>query len=84
MSTDEWAIVIGVVMSGLLALGPWMFMVHAKLAVLTTQMTGLEEKVDRLIAESDRREPMCVLHQARLDTHEIQLDHVDQRLRDLE
>ena len=34
MTTQQWAIIIGVIVSGLLALGPWMFMVHAKLAVL--------------------------------------------------
>ena len=34
MRAVEWGILLGVVTSGLLALAPWMFMVHAKLAVI--------------------------------------------------
>ena len=42
----EWGIVIGVVTSALMSLAPWMFMVHAKLAVLVTRIEALSEKVD--------------------------------------
>ena len=48
MSSNEWGIVIGMVASALLALGPWMFMVHAKLAVLATMVDVLCKKVDRI------------------------------------
>jgi hypothetical protein len=83
MTVQEWSIVIGVVMSALLALAPWMFMVHAKLAVLATQMANLEEKADTLIRADERRRPQCAQHEARLDTHDLQLVHVGERLRDL-
>lgn len=82
MSVEQWGIVIGVVTSALLALAPWMFMVHAKLAVLATQLAGLAEKVDKLIADNERRGPMCALHEARLDTHEVQLENIAGRLRE--
>lgn len=83
MRVEEWGIVIGVVTSALLALTPWMFMVHAKLAVLATKLASLEEKADKLIADNEHRGPMCALHEARLDTHDIQLDHIHQRLHDI-
>jgi hypothetical protein len=41
MTIQEWSIVIGVVVSGLLALGPWMFMVHAKLAAMDDTLDAI-------------------------------------------
>lgn len=82
MNVEEWGIVMGVVTSALLALTPWMFMVHAKLAVLATKLASLETKVDKLILDNEHRGPMCALHEARLDTHEIQLEHISDRLHD--
>lgn len=84
MTTAEWGIVIGVVMSALLALAPWMFMVHGKLAVLASKMEGLENKVDKLIEANDQRLPTCVQHAARLDTHEVQIAQIGERLREME
>ncbi|MHC4398616.1 MAG: hypothetical protein ACYTG0_02950 [Planctomycetota bacterium] len=82
MTIEEWGIVIGVVTSAILALAPWMFMVHAKLAVLTIQMGDVEDKVDRLIEANEQRLQKCAAHAARLDTHEVQLSHVADRLQD--
>ena len=45
MTVQEWSIVVGVVVSAVLALGPWMFMVHAKLAVLSSQVARLDAHV---------------------------------------
>lgn len=45
MTVQEWSIVIGVVVSGLLALGPWMFMVHAKLANISEQIEDLPQRL---------------------------------------
>jgi hypothetical protein len=80
MSVEEWGIVMGVTTSALLGLTPWMFMVHAKLAVLATKLASLESKVDKLISDNERRGPMCALHEVRLDTHAIQLEHLIERL----
>ena len=82
MTIQEWSIVIGVIVSALLALAPWMFMVHAKLAVLATQMANLEDKVDRLIEAYEHRLPKCEQHEARLDTQEVQIEHIVQRLQE--
>ena len=83
MSSDEWSIVIGVVMSGLLALGPWMFMVHAKLAVLASQVEILCKKVDRANEAHEKLWAMYAHHEAKLETHEAQIAQIGERLRDL-
>jgi uncharacterized protein involved in exopolysaccharide biosynthesis len=83
MTIQEWSIVIGVIVSALLALAPWMFMVHAKLAVLATQMANLEDKVDRLVEAYEHRLPKCEQHEARLDMQEARIEDILQRLRDL-
>lgn len=84
MSAQEWGIVIGVVMSAMLALGPWMFMVHAKLAVLASQMVNLDDKVDRLIDRNEERQPWCYEHETQLRTHEVQISQIGRRLREME
>jgi hypothetical protein len=84
MTVQEWSIVIGVVMSASLALGPWMFMVHAKLAVIASQIVELVQKVEKLAESHEKRLTMCIEHQAKLDTHEVQLRQIEQRLRDLQ
>ena len=80
MTAQEWSIVIGVIVSALTALAPWMLMVHAKLAVLTATITSLEKKVDKLIDDNERRQPMCAVHSTRLDAIEAQLEEIHKRL----
>jgi len=84
MDVEQWGIVVGVVMSAALALAPWMFMVHAKLAVLASQLFSLESKVDKLIEANEQRLPMCARHAARLDTHDVQIAQICERLRPME
>jgi len=83
MNVDEWAIVVSVFSAAILALAPWMFTVHAKLAVLTATIMNLEAKVDRLIEDNRDRLPMCAAHAARLDTFELQLADVHAQLKRL-
>jgi hypothetical protein len=61
-----------------------MFMVHAKLAVLTVKMAGMERKMDDLLAAHERRLPTCAVHEAKLETLARQLDDVQERLRHCE
>jgi hypothetical protein len=82
MSAEEWSTVIGVIVSGLLALTPWMLMVHARLAVLTTTIESLAKKVDKLIDDNEQRQPMCAVHGTRLDAVESQLVDIHNRLRE--
>ena len=83
MSVEQWGIVIGVIVSALLALTPWMLMVHARLAVLTATISSLEDKVDKLIQNNEQRIPMCAVHTARLDTIEAALEHIRERLHEI-
>lgn len=84
MNIEHWNIAIGVVVSAALALAPWMFMVHAKLAVLGSQLARLEEMAGRLIEANEERLPMCARHAARLETHDVQIAQICERLRQME
>jgi len=60
-----------------------MFMVHAKLAVIASQIDDLCKEVEKLSGSQEKRLGMCIEHQARLDTHEVQIAHIGDRLRDI-
>jgi hypothetical protein len=83
MCAAEWGIVIGVVTPVLLALAPWMFMVHAKLAVIAAQMVELGEQVEKAAEANQQLWMRSAQHEARLDTHDVQFAHVAERLREL-
>jgi hypothetical protein len=74
MTVTEWGILIGVATSLLLAVGPWMFMVHARLAVLSAQVARLDTKVDRMCDAQHERITWCVRHQSALDELTRRLD----------
>jgi len=83
MNVQAWAVAIGVVTSAVLALGPWMVMVHAKLAVIATQIAELDEKMEKAAAAGHELWSRCAEHQARLDTHDVQFAHVAERLQEI-
>jgi predicted signal transduction protein with EAL and GGDEF domain len=83
MSVQEWGIVIGTIMSAALALGPWMFMVHAKLAVLASQVAELGRKIDQAAAAQEKLWSDHARSAIRLETHDVQISQISQRLRDL-
>jgi hypothetical protein len=78
MTVQEWGIVVGVVASGLLALAPWMFMVHARLAVLSAQMVAMDEKIDKLAHADEKRRPWCYQHEVKLTELERRLDALEE------
>jgi hypothetical protein len=82
MSIQEWTLIGGFVLSIGLAVGPWMFKVHAKLAVIASKIFDLCEKIDQTRDEHRRLWDACSRHQSRLDTHEVQLSHIAERLRE--
>jgi hypothetical protein len=84
MSAQEWGIVIGAATSALLAVGPWMVMVHAKLAVIAHQIGELSRSVEKAAAAQKELWSLLAEHEARLQTHGVQFAHVAERLRDLE
>ena len=67
-------------MSALLTLGSWMFMVHAKLAVIAARMVDLGEKVEKAAAGQPRTVERLRQHETRLETHDVQFAHVAERL----
>jgi|GEM_PF-1555644 len=82
MSFPEWSLVIGVLMSLATALCPWMVAVHAKLAVIASKMADLCDTLDRANTEHRKLWELLSKHQSRLDTHDVQLSHIAERLRE--
>ncbi len=80
MGLSEWSIVVGVVTSAVLALAPWMFMVHAKLAVIVTQIVALDEKLEKAAQTGHELWSRVAQHDTRLETHDVQLAHIAQEL----
>lgn len=80
MNVEQWSIVVGVIVSVLLAVLPWTLMVHAKLAVVTAKIQSLEAKVDKLIDSNESRLPLCAVHTARLEAFESRLTAMQERL----
>ncbi len=83
MSVQEWGIMTGVFMSVFLALTPWMFMVHAKLAVIAAQIAELGEKVEKAAEANHELWSLYAAHDTRLETHDVQFAHVTERLQEL-
>lgn len=84
MTAQAWVSLVGVTVTVLLAIIPWMLAVHARLAVLASRIAGLDEKLEKIGAASERRLEMCINHQSRLDTFEVQIGDIAERLRDFE
>lgn len=83
MDVHAWGIVVGVVTSAVLALGPWMFMVHAKLAVIAARISQLHEKVEKAAEANQQLWTLSAQHAARLDTHDVQFSHINERLQEI-
>ena len=80
MGIQEWQIVIGVFTSLVLALGSWMFMVHAKLAVIATRLVDLGATVEKATETNRELWKLCAQHETRLETHDVQFTHIGERL----
>ena len=79
MTAQEWGIAVGVITSGLLAVAPWMFMVHAKLAVIAEQLTELNQKVGRQQEATEQLWELTAEHESRLDGHDIEIRTIRER-----
>jgi hypothetical protein len=80
MNYQEWEIALGLMVTIALALGPWMFMVHAKLAVIAARMTDLGQRMDKAADANRELWRLWAQHQSRLDTLDVQFSHVSERL----
>jgi hypothetical protein len=83
MNVEQWSLVIGVAMSAVMGLGPWMFMVHAKLAVIAAQIIEMNEKIAHAAEASHELWSLCARHETQLQTHEVQFAHVAERLAEM-
>jgi hypothetical protein len=82
MGVHEWITLIGVVISTVLSVTPWMFAVHTKLAVIATQVETLCNQVDRISQAHEDRLSMCIDHQSRLDIHEVQINALTESVKE--
>jgi hypothetical protein len=82
MSPPEWSLIIGSLLAIGLAVSPWMVKVHAKLAVIASKIIDLCETMDRSREDQRRLWNACSRHESRLDTHDVQLSHIAERLRE--
>jgi len=83
MSANEWITLVGIVVSAVLMIGPGIVAVHAKLAVVATQVAELSDKVERLSSSHEERLRMCIEHESRLDAQEVQVADLSERLREM-
>jgi hypothetical protein len=84
MNTYEWGILIATAVSAVVALAPWMMMVHAKLAVIAARLDELHEQMVRGAADKQELWQCCSRHGMRLQTHEVQIAHLAERVQDLQ
>jgi hypothetical protein len=75
---------LGVAVSAAVVIGPGIVTLHAKLAVVATQVADLCDKVEKLSSSHEERLRMCIDHQSRLDTQEVQIADVIERLHEME
>ena len=66
MGTQEWGILIGAATSALLALGPWLVMVHAKLAVIAHQIGQLGASLEKMAEVQQELRTRFAEHHAHL------------------
>ena len=81
MCLEQWTIVIGALMSITLTIGPWMFMVHAKLAVLASQVQFLCRKLEKAANVHDQLTGLHTRHEARLEAQAVEIRQIHERLR---
>ena len=81
MTFPEWSLIVGAFTSLAFAVGPWMIKVHAKLAVIASKIIDLCDQIERSADEHRKLWETCSRHESRLDTHDVQLSHIAERLR---
>jgi len=60
MQSEDWALILGVFIAVGAAFGPWMLMVHGKLATFAAEITRLAKLVDQLVENDYARMTRCV------------------------
>ena len=76
MNVQDWQILLGTLMSAVLTLGPWMFMVHGKLAVVAARVSDMSAKLDKSNDAQRELWSMFAAQAARLENHDAHLAHL--------
>jgi len=76
----EWLTFIGVLLSGVAATISWASRVNTRLAVMSSQLAELNGKVLKLLAAYEQGIARCVLHEARLEQHAMELSKLAEKL----
>jgi hypothetical protein len=84
MSLTEWIAVAALIVPTLLSVVPWMMKVHAKLAVIATQIATLCEQMERALAHDEELWTLFTRQASRLDAHELQISNLQDRVHELE
>jgi len=84
MTTSEWLTLGGVVASVILTVTPWMFAVHARLAVIASQVEQLCQRLEKLSGAQEERLAMCIAHQSRLESMEVRIADLSERVKELQ
>ena len=79
MPVEPWGTLVTMGAAALLALAPWMLMVHAKLAVIANEVEALNEKMEKAVAAQQQLWTIAARHEARLDTHAVQIAHLQEQ-----
>lgn len=82
MSFANWLSLLGLVASVVLTVTPWLFALHARLAVIAAQIEQLCGTVKKLAEAHEQRLSMCIAHQSRLDAQEVRIDNLEERVRE--
>lgn len=84
MSIAEWSLLIGTILPFVLATIPWMMRVHAKLAVIVTQIESLCEKLESESIENRGIRKELARVGTRIESHEMQIAYIEQRIENIE
>lgn len=82
MTMDQWILMLGVLPIAV-AIAPWMFKVHAKLAVIASKIVDLCNKMDRSVEEHHQLWQVCNRHQTRLDMLDIKIAQLESSEQDV-
>jgi hypothetical protein len=76
MNLPDVLLTAGMLLSISAGLATWMMRVHAKLAVIASQLDQLADKLDRAADEHQELWNLAAHHEARLACHDTELRHL--------
>ena len=84
MTYSDWSLCLSVAMPVLLAVVPWMIRIHTKLEVVAHNVTNLCQKIDSLAGDNRDVQRNLAALTTRLETHELSITYLTDRVNELE